>query len=89
MASLESREILGPRERGERRACPAPGEKMALRVRRGVSDHLVSSDQSDWWERRVNLVFLAFLVILADWVPRDLLVSQDSLVPTARKEPGV
>lgn len=89
MVSPESREISALRERGERLACLGPGEKMVLRVRRGVSDPLVSSDLSDWWERRVNLVFPDFLAILVDWALRDHLVSQDSLVLTARRERGV
>lgn len=68
--------------------CLAPEERTVLRGRRVVWAPLVSWDLWAWWERRVNLVFLDFLVTLADWGLRDPSVSQDSLVPTARRERG-
>lgn len=70
-------------------ACPAQEERTVLKVRRVVLDPLVSSDPLGWWERRVNLAFLDFLVTLVDWAPRDPLVSLDSLVPMERRERGV
>lgn len=68
--------------------CLAPEERMVPRGQRVVWAPLVSWDHWAWWERRVNLVFQDFLVTLADWDLRDPSVSQDSLVPTARRERG-
>lgn len=89
MVSLESREILVPRERGENSECPAPEERTDPRGRRVVSDPLVSSGHSDWSERRVNLASLDFLAILEDSDPRDRSDSRASQDPTERRERGV
>lgn len=89
MVSLELREILAPRERGVRLECQDPGERMVLKGQRVVLDPLVRSDPSDQLERRANSVYLDFLAILEDKDLRDLLVSQDSLAQTARREQGV
>lgn len=89
MVSLELREILVSRERGASLECQGPEERTAPRGQRVASDPPVSSDHSDWLERRVNLVFLDFLDIPGDKDRRDLLDSQDSPAPTARRERGV
>lgn len=69
--------------------CQGPGERMALRDQRVASDPLVSSDLLDLSERRVNWVYPDCPAILEDKDPRVLSDSQDSLVPTARRELGV
>ncbi|TNN45783.1 Collagen alpha-1(V) chain [Liparis tanakae] len=89
MVSLELRETLVSRERGASLECPGPEERTAPRGQRVASDPPVSSDHSDWLERRVNLVFLDFLDIPGDKDRRDLLDSPDSPAPTARRERGV
>lgn len=89
MVSLALREILGSKERGVSSEYQDPEERTVQRGQRAALDPLVSLDQSDLLERRVNLVSLDFLDILADKDQRDLWDSQDSLAQTARREPGV
>lgn len=89
MVSQELREILVPREKGERLEFQDPEERTVPRGRRVELDPLVSSDLLDPLERRVNLVYLEFLDILEDKGPRDRLDSLDSPVLMARKEQGV
>lgn len=88
MASQESKETLESKEREESWEFLDRGERTVLRGQRVVSDPLARSAHLVWLERRVNLVFLVCLDILEDKESRDLSVSQDSLVPTARKEEG-
>lgn len=89
MVSLESKEILAARERGESWEYQDPEERMVQRGRRVASDPPVSSDQSDSLERRVNLVFLDSLDILEDKDLRDPSDSQVSPVQMERREQGV
>lgn len=65
-----------------------PEERMVQRGQRVALDPLVRLDHLDLVERRVNLAYLDFLDILEDQDSRDLLVSLDSLVPTARRAQG-
>uniref|UniRef100_A0AAV2K7M4 Uncharacterized protein n=1 Tax=Knipowitschia caucasica TaxID=637954 RepID=A0AAV2K7M4_KNICA len=66
MVSLELKETLVQRERGESLVYQGPGVRMVLRGQRVVLGPQVNLDQLDLLEIRENLASLAFLDIRED-----------------------